>query len=428
MRTRAVIRGVDKEDIYRRLLTWTQQFSNFCFFDRNEFSHTQCDEELLLACGVADHITDAAMGLDTLKQHQYHGPDWWFGYLSYPLKNRLEPKSMGGQVAPPRIRFDEMYFFRPAHLLQWKAGTLMIQSLEDPYQVYYAIARTPPHHISEVTCHPFRCALNAEQYRQVVEQIKDHIACGDVYELNYCIEFYSEGRPVSPWSVFALINQYNPAPFACLMRQGDRFMMGASPERFLRKRGNKLYAQPMKGTRRRTAHESLQQAAWELRNSEKERSEHIMIVDLMRNDLARSALPGSVQVEELFGVYPFPHLLQMISTVSCALTPQYSGMDALRYAFPPGSMTGAPKVKAMQLIDRYEHTCRGLFSGVVGYCTPSNDFDFHVVIRSLLYDAQTTSLSLHAGSAITHYCQAAEEFAECQIKARSVLEAIGITQ
>lgn len=196
-------------------------------------------------------------------------------------------------------------------------------------------------------------------------------------------------------------------------------------ERFLKKEGNKLISQPIKGTIRRGSEPTEDQAlAEQLQNDPKERAENVMIVDLVRNDLARSSTPGSVQVEELFGIYPFPIVHQMTSTVSSRLRTECSGLDALKAAFPMGSMTGAPKIMSMQLIDRYELTRRGIYSGAIGYFTPEGNFDFNVVIRTLVYDASRQYASLQVGSAITYDSIPEKEYEECFVKIKGWIEAL----
>lgn len=202
--------------------------------------------------------------------------------------------------------------------------------------------------------------------------------------------------------------------------------MCASPERFLKKEKDLLVSQPIKGTapRGRNAKEDMQLKK-ELFTDAKERSENVMIVDLVRNDLSHVAAKNSVKVTELFGIYSFSTVHQMISTVTARLGKDYHFTDALRYTFPMGSMTGAPKVRAMQLIEQYEDTRRGLYSGAVGYITPERDFDFNVVIRSILYNKQEQYLGFMAGSAITSGSIPEKEYQECLHKAQAMKKALG---
>jgi para-aminobenzoate synthetase component 1 len=235
--------------------------------------------------------------------------------------------------------------------------------------------------------------------------------------MNFCQEFFAEKKNLDAVAVFERLNWIGRAPSSAFMRWGDRFLMSASPERFLQKRGDRLVSQPIKGTRRRGATvDEDEHIRAELASNEKDRAENIMIVDLVRNDLARNCLPGSVRVDELFGIHTFETVHQMISTVSGMLRPGVHPVDALRDAFPMGSMTGAPKVMAMQLIEQYEHTRRGLYSGAVGYFDPEGNFDFNVVIRSILYNASSGYVSAQVGGAIVYDSEPEAEYEECLVK------------
>ena len=156
-------------------------------------------------------------------------------------------------------------------------------------------------------------------------------------------------------------------------------------------------------------------------NDEKERAENVMIVDLVRNDFARSAIPGTVKVDELFGIYEFENIIQMISTVSATCRKDIHPLEALKNAFPMGSMTGAPKIRAMQLIEDFEVSKRGVYSGALGYIDTNGNYDFNVLIRTLLYDADKKYLSLHVGGAITYDSIPEKEWYESELKAKSIL-------
>jgi para-aminobenzoate synthetase component 1 len=268
--------------------------------------------------------------------------------------------------------------------------------------------------------------MSKAKYLSNVAAIQEDILNGEVYELNLCQEFYAERVAIEPVSTFIQLNTASPTPFAGFYKWQDKYLLCASPERFLRQQGDTLLSQPIKGTiRRGTTPAEDEQLRQQLRHNEKEQAENLMIVDLVRNDLARVAVTGSVQVPELFGLYGFRHVWQMISTVQAQRHPDSDLVDALRAAFPMGSMTGAPKIRAMQLIERYEHSRRGLYSGSLGLIWPSGDFDFNVVIRSLQYNAATGYLSFQVGSAITYDSVPEQEYAECLLKAKALLEVLG---
>ena len=270
--------------------------------------------------------------------------------------------------------------------------------------------------------------ISRTEYIHSVEKLKEHIRKGDIYEINFCQEFFAENASIDTTEIYKNLNAISGAPFAAFCKFDTHYLMCASPERFLQKRGNKLISQPIKGTIKRSENrETDDQLKNELLHNEKERSENVMIVDLVRNDLSRIAKKGSVNVDELYEIYSFKQVHQMISTVSCEIENTVSFTEILKSMFPMGSMTGAPKISAMKLIEQYESTKRGLYSGAVGYISPEGDFDFNVVIRSILYNSENKYLSFMVGSAITDKAQAEQEYEECLLKAKAMFQALRIT-
>lgn len=237
--------------------------------------------------------------------------------------------------------------------------------------------------------------------------------------------FFSENAVIDPLSVFVELNKLSPNPFSAFFKLRDKYILCATPERFLAKRGNKLISQPIKGTAKRgvTAAED-EELMTRLQNHPKELQENVMIVDLVRNDLTLSARPGTVKTEELYGIYSFAHVHQMISTVVCEIADGISDAEIIKNTFPMGSMTGAPKISAMRLMEKYESSRRGVYSGAIGYFSPDGDFDFNVVIRTVLYNQARQYLSFHAGSAITYHADAEKEYEECLLKAQAILEVL----
>jgi para-aminobenzoate synthetase component 1 len=272
-----------------------------------------------------------------------------------------------------------------------------------------------------------RQRIDKPAYLQTVQMLREHIQRGDCYEINFCQEFYIPGITIDPVGIFSKLTSLSPNPFSAFYKTGNKYLLCASPERYLRKTGRHIISQPIKGTLHRV-HTNCEQDRIQkekLLSSQKDRSENVMVVDLVRNDLSRVCKEGSVIVDELFGIYSFPQVHQMISTVSGELKQGVAFEDIIRATFPMGSMTGAPKRKVMQLIEQYEKSRRGLFSGAVGYIAPGGGFDFNVVIRSILYNAESRYLSFPTGSAITHYSDPEAEYAECMLKGeamRRVLE------
>ena len=421
MRRTAVFSINDLAGLKSNLFAWAQQFQVAMYLDSNGHVGPHAEWECLVAVGVGDAVEKyAGSAFPALRDFWTTRRDWCFGFLGYDLKNELESLS---SRHPDRTGFPDMYFFRPQVVVGIRNGQLEIDSLTtEPVEVYkeittaQAVAILPPGAAPE-----FRPRMPKNEYLATVEALRRHIFDGDVYEVNLCQEFYAEHAAIDPAVVFTRLNALAKAPFSAFFRLGHRYLLCASPERFLKKKGDLLLTQPIKGTRRRgqTPEEDARIRA-ELFSSEKDRAENVMIVDLVRNDLARHCLAGTVTVEELFGIYSFETVHQMISTVSGCLRPGADLFEALRDAFPMGSMTGAPKVMAMELIEQYERSRRGLYSGAVGYISPEGDFDFNVVIRSLFYNNISSYLSVQVGGAIVYDSVPEAEYEECLVKAEAM--------
>jgi para-aminobenzoate synthetase component I len=346
------------------------------------------------------------------------------GYLGYDLKNQIERLSSQNQDC---LGFPLLAFFVPEVYVYFNAASISIYTSADNADTILAFILAMP---TPAPASPqgikLQQRVSREQYIQQVEQVRQHIVEGNVYELNYCIEFYAEQVKLQPLPLYLALNEASPTPFSGYLKLHDKYLLCASPERFLKKEGQKLISQPIKGTiRRGSSPEEDQLLQQQLRHDEKELAENMMIVDLVRNDLSRSCATGTVQVEEMFGIYGFRHVSQMISTVVGELKPGKDLVDALTGAFPMGSMTGAPKISAMRLIEELEDTRRGLYSGAFGYIKPNGDCDFNVVIRCMQYNARTGYLSFMVGSAITYDSDPEREYAECLLKAQAILQVLG---
>lgn len=392
------------------------------------YPHDPFPNRLFVGAKRVISFSEGRSSSDAFRQlYQAHQaePSYLVGYFGYDLKNQLERLHSRN---PNRLDFPDAHFVEPEWVIDFEPGEVVIQGDGNAEALMQSITLTP---LTEMPERPgegrrsVQCRVTPDEYRANVRRIQEHIRAGDVYELNYCIEFFAENADLDPVATYQALNERSPMPFSTFLKVGDRYVMGASPERFLAKRGRKIFSQPIKGTIRRgqTPDEDANLRA-QLLHSEKERAENLMIVDLVRNDLARSAETGSVRVDELFGVYGFRQVYQMISTVSAKLREGVTWADAIRWAFPMGSMTGAPKIRAMELIDELEVSRRGVYSGAIGYVTPDVDFDFNVAIRTLLYDAQSRYASFSVGSAITYDADPAAEWAECLLKARAIREVV----
>lgn len=403
----------------KKMLNWTRRFSIFLFLDSNQYTLQGGTYECLAAAGTY-HLLRPEPGANALQQlfnaHQQH-KDWLFGHICYDLKDELEP--VRSSAHPPLHHFPVLQFFVPETVISIPTGTseVMIATFGDPEAIFQELSamEDATETLPELS---FRQRMEQQEYLDKIDALREHIRNGDCYEINFCNEGFCEAASIDPVTAFLRLNQVSPAPFAACYRLDDHYLVCASPERYIRKTGDHIISQPIKGTARRAADPAADAALKAaLYESEKERAENVMIVDLVRNDLARSCITGSVTVDELFGIYTFPQVHQMISTVSGTLRPDLPFTDALRYSFPMGSMTGAPKVKVMELIEQYEAVRRELFAGTVGYITPDGDFDFNVVIRSLFYNAATRYLSYQTGGAITWDSDPQSEWEEMRLKA-----------
>lgn len=413
----------DIQQTKQQMLSWCNRFNICCFLDNQQYASSLHRYECLAAAG-ATHSLQVNAGDNAFAQLQsfydVHG-DWLFGHLAYDLKNELEPLASSH---PDGIGFPDLFFFVPEVVLQLTGDALLIGSLtEDPAIIFQSVMEAVP-----PAGNPGRSDLvisprfTRNEYLQVVQALQQHILRGDCYEINFCQEFYANDAFIDPVAVYDALCQASPNPFAAFYKTGEQYLLCASPERYMKKEGDRVCSQPIKGTWQRDAL-SVQGDAYnreQLYHSAKDRSENVMVVDLVRNDLSRVCVAGTVQVDELYGIYSFPHVHQMISTVSGQLRPGLPFTEAIRHTFPMGSMTGAPKRRVMELIEAYERTRRGLFSGSVGYITPDGDFDLNVVIRSIFYNAGTAYLSYQVGSGITFYSDPEAEYEECLLKAAAI--------
>jgi para-aminobenzoate synthetase component I len=391
--------------------------------------------------GGSDHST-TYIGLGSEDQFVSHGQHthclekfqswldtrdhWAFGILGYDLKNETEPAL--GQPEKP-TSFPSLIFFRPRLVISirdQKAEILYNKTGHPDVELLNLLSRRkdlPPRKAESVTLNP---EISRERYLEIVDRIQHHIHLGDVYEINYCQRFSARTRLTDPYHTWVRLYSATKAPMSAFFQSGERYLLCASPERFLQRRKNKLISQPIKGTiKRGVSEEEDHSLRLSLLKSKKERSENVMIVDLVRNDLSRSAKRGSVRVEELFGIHTFPTVHHLISTISSEIARDLPFTQILRDTFPMGSMTGAPKVRAMQLIDHYEEKPREWYSGAVGYIRPGGDFDFNVIIRSVVVDNARGEISCSVGSAITSLSKGSEEYEECLLKLFAIQEVLG---
>ncbi len=413
----------DPQTFKTKALRWASSFDVFFYLDSNGFEDPYSKFDTLIAVGAKDEIiARVGTAFEQLEQFRQKHPGWVTGFFGYDLKNETEDLSSSNA---DHLHFPDLYFFVPRYLILIRGDTIEIIA-DNPQQVFETIEKQVFPTYSEQTAVNIQSRLTKSDYLSAVEKIKEHINLGDIYVTNFCQEFFTEDASIDPLTVFLKLNEISPNPFSAFFKWNDNYILCASPERFLAKRGEKLISQPIKGTAKRGENAAEDENIKEqLRNHAKELQENVMIVDLVRNDLTRSAKKGTVKTEELFGIYSFKQVHQMISTVVCELEDGISAVQAIKNTFPMGSMTGAPKISAMRLMEQYEHSKRGVYSGAMGYFSPDNDFDFNVVIRTLLYNQKSKYLSFHTGSAITYHADAEKEYEECLLKAKAILEVLG---
>lgn len=396
---------------------WCVEFPYACIFDSNQINSACRYDSYELIAGVANESTKTYTHLESIELEN----NWKLGYVTYEFNHSLHGINA---IKTSPIEFNGCFFFEPQIQIILIKNSNRIEIIGGNEETIDSILNFKPNKpyksVPEV-----KAKTSKEKYLADIQKIKDQIREGDFYELNYCIEFCTEDIEISPAHVFQKLKLISPTPFSAFIKHHQKYLLCASPERFLKKEGNQLIAQPIKGTAKRSKIEAEDALLKKnLLESEKERAENIMIVDLMRNDLAQCSKVGSVKVEELLGIYSFATVHQMISTITSEVKPDIKLVDIFNKTFPMGSMTGAPKREVIHNINNYEPGARGIFSGCVGYISPNSNFDFNVVIRSIVYNDLKKYLSFHVGSAITFDADPEAEYEECMLKSRTMFKSL----
>ena len=428
MRTKHIHTFEDIENFKNQLLTWAQQFDDVVWLDSNNYEQNYSSYDAVLAVDAFTSIqTDYFQGFVKLKEYYSTTKDWIFGYLTYDLKNDVEVLKSNNYDA---LGFPDLYFFQPKKLYLLKGNQVEIQYLncvDDELEADLNTIKNIKEEQSDSLCSDIKIKLriHKDEYFDKVNTMLTHIHRGDIYEANFCQEFFAENTCINPLETYKKLNNISKPPFASFVKLEDKYVLCASPERYIKKEDDIIISQPIKGTAERS--EGIaedNQLKTDLLNDEKERSENIMIVDLVRNDLSKTALKGSVEVKELCKIYTFDQVHQMISTVTSKVDVKTHPIDIIKSTFPMGSMTGAPKISAMKIIEHLEETKRGVYSGAIGYFSPNGNFDFNVVIRSILYNATKKYVSYSVGGAITAKSIPLKEYEECLVKAKAMREVL----
>jgi len=384
-------------------------------------------------------IQGCAFNFEAFEQMHKARPAFRMGYFAYDMK----AQTMGQASELPPATGDPNYafWFRPSLLLIFKENKIIIKidGHHQRYRVEEILLKTliekrdqenpirsnnrPLDQITVTLGDIMHCTTAFEEYSHQIQEIRHQIKQGNFYELNYCIEWSGKHKINRPMALWQAMAERSGAPFSALIKNKEFYTLCNSPERFLRISGNQMLSQPIKGTAPRSSDTLLdQQNLNALKNNPKDQAEHIMIVDLVRNDLTQCAEPLSVKVTELCHAYSFQTVHQLISTISAQKSNEQSLASILRACFPMGSMTGAPKSMVCQWIDLLEKKKRGVYSGSLGYVDQEGNLDLNVIIRTLLYDDLNHELSLSTGGAITWDSEPISEWEECQSKAKAILQ------
>ncbi|MDT0553597.1 aminodeoxychorismate synthase component I [Urechidicola vernalis] len=414
------------------LLNWAQQFEHVVWLDSNKNEPETCISkyDAILAVDSESILKlDYENAFQKLKEYHTKTNDYLFGYLGYDLKNDVEQLSSSNY---DELNFDDLCFFQPKKIFFLKNNEVEVKYLSkytsEIETDLKTILNSPIFSEENKSLEDnikIKLRIHKDEYFNKVNAILNHIHRGDIYEVSFCQEFYAENSEINPLKVYHNLNEISTPPFATFLKLNSKYLLSASPERFLKRTNNTIISQPIKGTTKRGESEKEdEQLKWSLETDLKERAENIMIVDLVRNDLSRTANKGTVKVAELCKVYSFKQVHQLISTVVAEVESDKNSIDIIKSMFPMGSMTGAPKIAAMKIIEKLEETKRGLYSGAVGYFTPNGDFDFNVVIRSILYNANNNYISYSVGGAITSKSIPENEYEECLLKAKAMREVL----
>ena len=416
----------NRQKIKKRMAQWVMKSEDFIILDSNNYNDSYSTYDFIIACGTVSFLRcyQTKDAIDLLDKYQKKTNDWLFGHCSYDLKNDIEQLSSSNQDL---VGFPELSFFQPKKIIFLKEKELEFSytksfTLEDIKNDFDSISSLSSSDIKPSKSVSLHTNVSKGQYGEIFNRIIKEIQKGNVYELNYCQEFLGSGQ-LSVLDVYFDVQEQSKAPFSVLYRCADRYLISASPERYIKKQATTLISQPIKGTapRGKSKSEDIKLKNI-LKLDPKEQAENTMIVDLVRNDMTKISIPGSVFVEEFQKIYTFELVHQMISTIRSTVNKDLCFAKVLLATFPMGSMTGAPKLRAMKLIDELESMKRGIYSGCVGYISPSNDFDFNVVIRGILYNSINHYISIRTGGAITYLSTMEQEYQENRLKAIALID------
>ena len=402
-------------DFKDKLLFFSKSKENVILLDSNSKKN---DYEFIFSYGKISELKSFDNSLDKLDNYIKQVDDWIFGFISYDLKEEIE-----GFNSNNLKYFDvpNLSFFQPSII--WVFDGVELKALyfdeKELFDVWNEINKI---HIScdSIESNPnveLKGRLSKEEYIKKIKNIKKRIKMGDTYELNFCFDFFNDNTKINPENTFKKLNKLTESPMSVYYKDHHLHVLSSSPERFIKRNKKTIISQPIKGTKKRG--KDIDEDVFlinSLKNSIKEKSENHMIVDLVRNDFSRIAKRGSVKVTELSKINTYKNIHQMVSTIEAQIENDMFFSTILKSTFPMGSMTGAPKIKTMKIIDELEETSRGIYSGAIGYIDPNKNFDFNVVIRTIIYDDKLSKISVNVGSGITFKSDPKDEYEECLTK------------
>ena len=417
-----------------QILHWINQFEVCTFLDNHAYESPYAALDCIAAANPSAYISiDSVKANDVDHFIQTHNGEWIFAHFNYEYHRIIKTNAKENLTGFPLA-----YLYIPSVVIELTGNKATIQSEhENPQELFEQIQRldsaltdTSSNQLKHNTSTVITPRISKSTYLENIEKILALIRRGDFYEINYCQAFEVNHLNAGPVNVYTALMDLSPTPFACFYKNDQQYLLCASPERFLQKKGNQLISQPIKGTIKRILENDAddQEQLKALQNSSKDKSENVMVVDLVRNDLSKICEQGSVHVSELFGIYSFPQVHQMISTITGKVNDNVSFSEILDATFPMGSMTGAPKKSVMETIDALEPTSRGLYAGTVGYFNPAGNFDFNVVIRSIFYNSETGQANYQVGGGITIYSDPEKEYEECLLKAAAIKKVLTTVQ
>ena len=411
----------NKDLFVKKIVNFSSDQSHFTLLNSNDSFD---DYELIIAYGAESFLKSSKNSLKKIDKYIDKVNDWIFGYLSYDLKNEIENLT---DLNKDIFNLPNLYFYQPKVIWLIKDEKAEIYSLNEKNlnEDWDHINSIDYKDCTEKSSVDLITRTSKQEYIRKIKNIKKRILQGDCYEMNYCFDMYSKNKTINPYKTYIKLNDYTRSPMSTFFKLNQLYLLSSSPERFIKRVNKKIISQPIKGTAKRGLDSKEdEKIKYALLSSPKELSENHMIVDLVRNDLSRVAEKGSVKVKNLNKLNTFKRVHQLISTIEAEIAVNTKFSKIISGMFPMGSMTGAPKIESMNIIDEYESTKRGLYSGSIGYIKPNKDFDFNVVIRSIIYDKLLKEINVSVGSAITFKSDPESEFEECLLKAEPMIKSL----